>query len=64
MYVNCGQRNEYGSDLRCNDHYLSSTENMARKADLVRMILARFETSVGTKHLITKQMTSMASKCE
>ena len=31
IYVNCGQRKEYGSDLRCNDHYLSSTENMARK---------------------------------
>ena len=29
IYVNCGLRNEFGSDLRCNEHYLSSTENKA-----------------------------------
>ena len=51
IYVNCGQRNEYGSDLRCNDHYLSSSENMARK----KFRLTRYETSVGTKQLITSK---------
>ena len=29
IYVNCGLRNEFGSDLRRNEHYLSSTENKA-----------------------------------
>ena len=46
IYVNCGQRKEYGSDLRCNDHYLSSTENMARK----KFRLTRYQWSkLGTK---------------
>ena len=31
ILVNCGQRNEYGSDLCSNDHYLSRSENKARK---------------------------------
>ena len=26
MYVNCGFRNEYESDLRTNEHYLGSCE--------------------------------------
>ena len=29
MYVNCGQRNKYGSDVRSDEHYLSSRENKA-----------------------------------
>ena len=29
--VNCGWRNEYGSDLRSYEHYLSSSENKAWK---------------------------------
>ena len=31
MYVNCGFRNEYESDLRTNEHYLGSCESKARK---------------------------------
>ena len=31
ILVNCGQRNEYGSDLCSNDHYLSRSENKAWK---------------------------------
>ena len=31
MYVNCGFRNEYESDLRSNEHYLGSCESKARK---------------------------------
>ena len=31
MYVNCGFRNEYESDLRSNEHYLDSCESKARK---------------------------------
>ena len=31
MYVNCGQRNKYGSDVRSDEHYLSSRENKAWK---------------------------------
>ena len=31
MYVNCGFRNEYESDLRTNAHYLGSCESKARK---------------------------------
>ena len=30
-YVNCWSRNEYESDLCCNEHYLSSYENKAWK---------------------------------
>ena len=26
IYVNCGERDKYGSDLRSNEHYLSSSE--------------------------------------
>ena len=29
MYVNCGQKNKYGSDVRRDEHYLSSRENKA-----------------------------------
>ena len=29
IYVNCGWRNEYGSDPRSYEHYLSSSENKA-----------------------------------
>ena len=29
ILVNCGQINEYGSDLCGNDHYLSRSENKA-----------------------------------
>ena len=29
IHVNCGQRNERESDLRSNEHYLSSSENKA-----------------------------------
>ena len=29
MYVNCGWRNEYGSDPHSYEHYLSSIENKA-----------------------------------
>ena len=31
MYVNCGFRNEYESDLRTNEHYLSSCESKKKK---------------------------------
>ena len=31
IYVNCGWRREYESDLRSNEHYSSSSENKARK---------------------------------
>ena len=31
IYVNCGWRREYESDLRSNEHYLSSSENKAWK---------------------------------
>ena len=31
IYVNCGWRREYKSDLRSNEHYLSSNENKAWK---------------------------------
>ena len=31
IYVNCGWRREYESDLRSNEHYSSSCENKARK---------------------------------
>ena len=31
IYVNCHLRNEYESDLRSNEHYLSSSENKAWK---------------------------------
>ena len=31
MYVDCGFRNEYESDLRSNEHYLGSCESKARK---------------------------------
>ena len=27
MYVNCGLRKEYESDLQSNEHYLGSSEN-------------------------------------
>ena len=26
IYVNCGERDKYGSDLRSSEHYLSSSE--------------------------------------
>ena len=29
MYVNCWLKREYESDLRSNEHYLSSSENKA-----------------------------------
>ena len=31
MYVNCGFRNEYESDLRTNEHYLGSCESKKNK---------------------------------
>ena len=31
MYVNCGQRNKYGSDVRSDEHYLYSRENKVWK---------------------------------
>ena len=31
IYVNCGWRRKYESDLRNNEHYLSSDENKAWK---------------------------------
>ena len=31
IFVNCGLRREYQSDLRSNEHYLSSSENKAWK---------------------------------
>ena len=31
IYVNCGWRRKYESDLRSNEHYLSSDENKAWK---------------------------------
>ena len=31
IYVNCGWRREYESDLRSNEHYSSSSENKAKK---------------------------------
>ena len=31
IYVNCGIRNEYESDLRSNKHFVSSSENKACK---------------------------------
>ena len=34
IYVNCGWRREYESDLRSNEHYSSSSENKARKKNL------------------------------
>ena len=30
VYVNCGLKNEHGSNRRCNKHYLSSSENKAK----------------------------------
>ena len=31
IYVNCGEIDKYGSDLRSNEHYLSSSEIEAWK---------------------------------
>ena len=31
IYVNCGERDKYGSDLRSNEHYLSSSEMTPEK---------------------------------
>ena len=36
MYGNCGLRNEYESDLRSSEHYLSSSENKAWKVQAIR----------------------------
>ena len=54
--VNCGWRNEYGSDLRSYEHYLSSSENKAWKKiflqpQFIYMILLYFSYIFGTNKM-------------
>ena len=37
VYGNCGLRNEYESDLRSSEHYLSSSENKAWKVQAIEI---------------------------
>ena len=58
MYVNCGFRNEYESDLRTNAHYLGSCESKARKKNKTKAT-----TTTTTKKTGFEPVTEVTRNC-
>ena len=60
MYVNCGFRNEYESDLRSNEHYLGSCESKARKK---KQNKTKATTTTTTKKTGFEPVTEVTRNC-
>ena len=63
MYVNCGFRNEYESDLRTNEHYLGSCESKARKKTKQNKTKATTTTTTTTKKTGFEPVTEVTRNC-
>ena len=60
MYVNCGFRNEYESDLRTNEHYLGSCESKKNKT---KQNKTKAKTTTTTKKTGFEPVTEVTRNC-
>ena len=60
MYVNCGFRNEYKSDLRTNEHYLGSCEIKKNKT---KQNKSKTTTTTTTKKTGFEPVTEVTRNC-